>query len=83
MLNFSQLHQALNFAKLFMQFQVVQERRSRKSRIRDAPVSGRHGDTAQTGATQSGTVPTGPDMGRHGPAWLQADLASRSEGSGQ
>ena len=58
--------------------------------IRDVPVSGRHGDTAQTGTARSGTVPTRPDTVRHGPAWRGLTwlievrgLANRSEGSGQ
>ena len=36
---------------------------------RDVPVSGRHGDTAQTGTARSGTVPTWPDTVRYGAAW--------------
>ena len=57
---------------------------------RGVPVSGRHGDTAQTGTARSGTVPTRPDTVRHGPAWRGLawlievrGLANRSEGSGQ
>ncbi len=57
---------------------------------RDMPVSGRHGDTAQTGAARCGMVPTQPDMVRHGPAWRglawlieMRGLANRNEGSGQ
>ena len=53
------------------------------------PVSGRHGDTAQTCTARSGTVPTRPDTVRHGLAWRGLawlievrGLANRSEGLG-
>ena len=56
---------------------------------KDVPVSGRHGDTAQTGTARSGTVPTRPDTVRHGLAWRGLTwqievrgLANRSEGLG-
>ena len=57
--------------------------------IRDVTMSGRHGDTAQTGTARSGTVPTRPDTVRHGLAWRGLawlievrGLANRGEGSG-
>ena len=38
---------------------------------KDVPVSGRHGDTAQSGMARSGMVPTWPDMVQDGAAWLE------------